>query len=420
MCISLTVIIIMSSTYLSSVLSSNSTIPDFQSETPLHISAHRLFTDDEESSGSISEPGDEEMSEESLDANLGDNSENESIKIKVFLRVRPAEDVCAKYQFNRNRLLVENGAQEAEIFEFSKILNQSSQWEVVEECALPLLKELVRGHNSLLSTYGVTSSGKSYTMRGTHSEPGIIPTSLILLFDSLSHVIRKEQVPEYKPHQFSGSEHLRSEEEKLAERENHEAIIQSSGKSHFLDIAHFKRNQSTILPRQGSAVRQIRQAFEQSHSTGHSCDVGVWISYFEIYNDLVFDLLESSGDKLKILKDSSGNNFVKGVRQVFVTSVSEAYKVLMFGENNLRRHISATSLNRTSSRSHSVFRISLVRVDYTAETALTSNICFCDLAGTERSKKTNNTGDRLAESSKINQSLMQLSRCIRNWKQHTK
>ena len=79
----------------------------------------------------------------------------------------------------------------------------------------------------------------------------------------------------------------------------------------------------------------------------------MWLNYIEIYNELIYDLLDLTpiGKKrpsLKLGEDKNGNPYVKGVKEVFVTSADEAIKVLRVGQRN--RHLAATKLNQHSSR----------------------------------------------------------------------
>ncbi|OAF63816.1 hypothetical protein A3Q56_08478, partial [Intoshia linei] len=103
--------------------------------------------------------------------------------------------------------------------------------------------------------------------------------------------------------------------------------------------------------------------------------------------------------------------------EVECRSTDEAYNVLLSGKK--RRHIASTMLNNTSSRSHAIFNIRIVQVpenDYSFEennlNYIISQFSIVDLAGCERSNRTNNYGDRIQESGSINNSLMTLRSCI--------
>jgi len=89
----------------------------------------------------------------------------------------------------------------------------------------------------------------------------------------------------------------------------------------------------------------------------------VWVSFAEIYNEIVYDLLTSECQKkripLKLGADSNGRAFIRGLKTIYVNSAAEAYQILMAGQHNLK--VAATALNATSSRSHCIFTIILLK-----------------------------------------------------------
>ena len=150
----------------------------------------------------------------------------------------------------------------------------------------------------------------------------------------------------------------------------------------------------------------------------------VWVSFVEIYNENCHDLLvkvsegKKKGEKpkritLKLAEDKDGLPYVKGLREISVSSADEAYQVLMTGRENL--HFAATKLNQQSSRSHCIFSLKIVRVadPSNPHLARVSVFAFCDLAGSERISKTQNVGERQKEAGNINTSLLTLGRCIK-------
>ena len=180
---------------------------------------------------------------------------------------------------------------------------------------------------------------------------------------------------------------------------------------------------TTMFPRLAGRVREETAV----DIKGHSADIryAIWISFAEIYNEAIYDLLEKMpaplrrGDRppprpaLKLAEDRNGSIYVRGLKEVKVNSADEAYQVMMIGRENL--HFAATKLNHHSSRSHCIFTIKAIRVAETAKPHLArvSMLSFCDLAGSERVKKTLNTGERQKEAGNINTSLLVLGRCIK-------
>jgi len=155
----------------------------------------------------------------------------------------------------------------------------------------------------------------------------------------------------------------------------------------------------------------------------------IFISYVEVYNNYIYDLLETPQTDIvtgkpklqsKVLReDSFRNMYVYCVTEVEVKTPEEALETFFKGQK--QRKVAQTILNLQSSRSHSIFNIRLVSVpfDHLGEdimmdpTVVTvSQLALVDLAGSERTARTGNTGERLAEASKINQSLMTLRSCI--------
>ena len=137
------------------------------------------------------------------------------------------------------------------------------------------------------------------------------------------------------------------------------------------------------------------------------------VSYVEIYNELMFDLLspisthEQSGN-ITIQEDpspSGGQIRVKGLSHNICTNEEEALNLLFEGDTN--RTISSHRLNEASSRSHCIFTIhieSKSRIE-SSEKVVVSKLHLVDLAGSERTKKTNSEGITLKEAQFINKSL---------------
>jgi Kinesin motor domain len=143
----------------------------------------------------------------------------------------------------------------------------------------------------------------------------------------------------------------------------------------------------------------------------------VRVSYFEVYNEHVRDLLVPRTEPpnyLKIRESPTDGPYVKDLTDVPVRSFADIMKLMRKGDTS--RTVASTKMNDTSSRSHAVFTIILKQIHHdlaTDETTeRTARIRLVDLAGSERAKATEATGQRLREGSNINKSLTTLGRVI--------
>uniref|UniRef100_A0A2R9BM85 Kinesin-like protein n=1 Tax=Pan paniscus TaxID=9597 RepID=A0A2R9BM85_PANPA len=184
------------------------------------------------------------------------------------------------------------------------------------------------------------------------------------------------------------------------------------------------------------------QEFCKAEEVDEDSVYGVFVSYIEIYNNYIYDLLEEVPfDPIKpkwnscstpmrntdfvppqsklLREDKNHNMYVAGCTEVEVKSTEEAFEVFWRGQK--KRRIANTHLNRESSRSHSVFNIKLVQAPLDAdgdnvlqekEQITISQLSLVDLAGSERTNRTRAEGNRLREAGNINQSLMTLRTCM--------
>eukprot|EP01136_Pigoraptor_vietnamica_P028874 Opistho-1_new@86822 len=119
--------------------------------------------------------------------------------IRVFLRLKPlsldvggrAERGCVEYETAENRvtLLPPDGARngkDAQHYFFSRVFApETTQADFFENTALPLVADLARGRNGLMFAYGITNSGKTFTIQGTKGDAGVLPRALDVLFNSI-------------------------------------------------------------------------------------------------------------------------------------------------------------------------------------------------------------------------------------------
>lgn len=134
----------------------------------------------------------------------------------------------------------------------------------------------------------------------------------------------------------------------------------------------------------------------------------VSISYLEIYNELIRDLLNPGGP-LELREDNRGQRItVAGLSEITTASRKEVVSLLLKG--NKARTMEPTAANQTSSRSHALLSITIQT--RTPLGTKQGRLFLTDLAGSERAKKTKNRGKRLQEGAHINRSLLALGNCI--------
>ncbi|CAJ0923695.1 unnamed protein product [Ranitomeya imitator] len=439
-------------------------------------------------------------------------SANESTdKVMVYVRIRPFVDSELEKKEDQGCVVVEDQetlvlrapkdslamrhierwqGQSAHKFTFSHMLDRNSFF---DETMKHMVKDALNGQNWLVYTYGITNSGKTYTIQGkfalslypifvfnspgTNKDGGILPRSIALIFNSVQDRLYKSS--DLKPLSneviWLDSKQVRQEELKKVSllcnlrefcifRADKEIFASAACKDRRRRVVSSKllcRNQLAVETsleqlftpmKSGGNESRLRAGSSMSFdsgigglsSTNHEnqtssqleettshwgpqdavslhdpadVQISIWVSYFEIYNEFVYDLLEPlpSGPNrkrttLRLCEDRNGNPYVKDLNWINVQNADEAWKVLKVGRKN--QSFASTHLNQNSSRSHSIFSIRILHLqgknDFTPKI---SELTFCDLAGSERCKD-QRSGDRLKEATNINTSLHTLGRCI--------
>ncbi|KAH7404464.1 hypothetical protein KP509_15G026700 [Ceratopteris richardii] len=153
-------------------------------------------------------------------------------------------------------------------------------------------------------------------------------------------------------------------------------------------------------------IFQLVSNEEKDHKFEITC------SYLEVYNEVIYDLLDRSSRHLELREDPEQGIFVSGLKRVQVNSAAKILELLQIG--NSRRKTERTDANAISSRSHAVLEIVVKKYlqNETGSTILQGKIALVDLAGSERASETNNVGQKLRDGANINKSLLALANCI--------
>ncbi|XP_035484711.1 kinesin-like protein KIF23 isoform X7 [Scophthalmus maximus] len=368
-------------------------------------------------------------------------SNTEKDPVGVYCRIRPLgteDEECCVEMISSSTIQLHapdglkanrNGEYKETQYSFKKVFGiNTTQMELFEDVAKPLVEDLIHCKNGLLFTYGVTGSGKTFTMTGSPGEGGLLPRSLDMLFNSIGPFQAKRFV--FKPDEKNGME-IQNQVDALLERQ--------------------KRDSQQSVPKTPSSRQRADPEFAdmisseeacKSENVDEDCCFSVFVSYIEIYNNYIYDLLEDAPydpirpkwlgggtpvrnnefipPQSKILREDQNHNmYVAGCTEVEVKSTEEAFEVFWKGQK--KRRIANTQLNRESSRSHSVFTVKLAQAPLDADgdhilqdknQVNVSQLCLVDLAGSERTSRTKAEGSRLREAGNINQSLMTLRTCM--------
>jgi hypothetical protein len=170
-----------------------------------------------------------------------------------------------------------------------------------------------------------------------------------------------------------------------------------------------KLSERGVIPRLLSGIyRRGRKVVKDS---GGETSVSVSLSYYEIYNDKVFDLLESPDKRLPAglpLREKDGKTIVVGLSERECNDLKDFEGLYIEANNN--RSTAGTKLNAQSSRSHAILMVKVIQT--TGDESRISTASAIDLAGSEDNRRTENGKERMVESASINKSLFVLSQCI--------
>lgn len=172
---------------------------------------------------------------------------------------------------------------------------------------------------------------------------------------------------------------------------------------------------SGTLEEPGIIFLTMKELFERIDDLKDTKLIDVSLSYLEIYNETIRDLMkpDNEGKLLTLREDSNQRINVSNLSSHKPQSVEDVMDMIIIGNKN--RTSSPTQANATSSRSHAVLQINVTQKNRTAdvkEDHTFATLSIIDLAGSERAAATKNRGERLHEGANINKSLLALGNCI--------
>uniref|UniRef100_A0A8C2PQU9 Kinesin-like protein n=2 Tax=Cyprinus carpio TaxID=7962 RepID=A0A8C2PQU9_CYPCA len=183
-----------------------------------------------------------------------------------------------------------------------------------------------------------------------------------------------------------------------------------SGKTHTMGGDFSGKSQNSSKGIYALAAQDVFTLLRQKRYA--DMDLCPYVTFFEIYNGKVFDLLNKKA-KLRVLEDEKQQVNVVGLQEVPVSSVDDVIKMIERG--SACRTSGQTFANASSSRSHAVLQVILRRRNF-----LHGKFSLVDLAGNERGTDiSNNDRHTIVETAEINRSLLALKECIRSLGQNS-
>ena len=306
-----------------------------------------------------------------------------------------------------------------------------SQRQLFHRVAAPKIAALLSGEgDGLIFAYGTTGSGKSFTIGGQPGKPGLVPNAIASLFSQLAGRLSIANIVD------DGLNYYTIESGGGGSLSNDADEDDSGGKG---IIEKWLASATNFVVDEAKVVNRIQRR-----------RYAVFISFVEIYNNYIYDLLKGGGkppggpgqqtmtpvdvsvdgrrrpalqlrldvgrSTVATHKSTNFSVYAHGARQVQAKTAKQAMRLFLQGLAN--RQTAATQLNLTSSRSHSVFTIKLVSYEEPQNAVIqpqlftVNQLSVVDLAGVERSKWSKVSGAALAETSNINNSLLTLRNCF--------
>ncbi|KAG6744062.1 hypothetical protein POTOM_052771 [Populus tomentosa] len=293
------------------------------------------------------------------------------VNVEVILRCRPLNDdekqlklpvVISCNEGKGEVSVVQNTAykQIDKTFSFDKVFGPTSQQkELFDEAISPIVNEVLEGYNCTIFAYGQTGTGKTYTMEG--------------------------------------------------------------GRVGVVESGEFPSDVG-IIPR---AVQQILDVLEARNE-----EYSMKVTFLELYNEDIMDLLapdeslngpdDKSRKPIALMEDGRGGVFIRGLEQEVVCTADGIYKILEKG--SAKRHTADSLLNMQSSRSHTIFSITIHVKESSSngeELMKCGKLNLVDLAGSENVVRSGAKEGRVREAGEINKSLLTLGRVINALVEHS-
>ncbi|EMP30608.1 Kinesin-like protein KIF19 [Chelonia mydas] len=248
--------------------------------------------------------------------------------------------------------------------------------------------------------FQLSGAGKTYTVLGTDCDPGIYIRTLNDLFKAIEATSDNTN--------YTVSMSYLEEEVYVSTTKN---LVEGVISGYNTTIFAYGPTGTDCDP--GIYIRTLNDLFKAIEATSDNTNYTVSMSYLEIYNEVIRDLLNPSTGFLDLREDARGSIQIAGITEVSTTDAQEITPLLTKGNKECTQEPTAAS--KTSSRSHAVLQVTLkqkCRAKNIKEDVRVGKLFMIDLAGSERAPQTQNRGKRMKKGAHINRSLLALGNCI--------
>ena len=344
------------------------------------------------------------------------NNRDECINVVVRIRGKANEETgkCSLLNILDDKSIqVEN-----KTFYYDYVANMNStQEELFQHCAKRICDNSLNGYNGTIFAYGQTGSGKTFTLLGSN----IMKYTENKIRENFSLDNTNIEMNDLSQDNDLINISMNTNINMVNATTNLKRFSTGNINTNNQSIYNYDINDQGI----GLLPRIIYYLFQNINTQkSENIDFKLKISFLEIYQENISDLLNPDSSRFVQLRDIGSTIILDGLRKLIISSPEEALRYIIQGSK--LRHTASTLMNNQSSRSHAVISIYIEKTitpqakspnkpaNQRSRIKIQKSVFhIIDLAGSERQNKTGTTGERTREAGSINKSLLNLSIVIR-------
>lgn len=374
--------------------------------------------------------------------------------ITTILKIRPCpkESYSVDYyikdnkiEFFNSNLGKDNKSNKTYVFTSINNYNIDQNTFFLENFKADILSFVNNGLNSLIFTYGMTCSGKSFTIFGDKSNPGVLPRAVSFVLDIVNNSLDNDNINrnKFEEDMFSkGKEKNFNNNLKTKlfcnffEVYNEECYDLLYNFKNNTDIGNYNKSSSVSKIKHKEELNKNNSPFKREFSNdiiknNLNCNSDKILNFnkLSLEKNIIGNRVSclSTTNKLEhkykqklLLKEIDKKINLVNINQPQIKDIEGFNSILKYGL--LNKSNASTLLNKNSSRSHTIFKLIIIKEHVNNDGTINykeSYLNIVDLAGSERSKRTEAVGINLKEANKINLSLSVLGKCLEAMRQNS-